>query len=238
MYPDYMCNRTVVRHIDNSDWPLLRIRYKGNDQTAHTITVDNNGDDSSTLLVTITEGTTDYKFAGQSTTGATTTSTIQALVDEINDIATGNWEAQRLGAADYPLTTNDFIDVSATSISREWTETLYVDVSELSAQIHQTRIGVPEYDTRGPVALGLINGQATFSTDAGIKVSQDRGKETDASHEVTIFDKNFGTSATSENIFDVSTSTKWPVYEGPLLVEVDGTDPTVVDVHIHFKAGH
>lgn len=236
----YKPRTTMVKRLqwtDSTD-PLMRIRYTGNDTTAHTAKIEILnifGGTADIFGLTLTEGTTTYGFSGATATGSTNdtdvvTATLQACVDAINDL--GTWEAQRLnGPADYSLNSNDFIALSETSINREWTDIAYRDVSEV---VHASaRIGIPEVDKRGRVAVGRIKGPISATTDATLYMSEDRGKsETDEKlllqHAFAAVD---GTVATPWD-YTSSGQESWPVFNGPLLFEIKSSTAVAATTYV------
>ena len=208
--------------------PLMQIRYIGDDAT-HTYTLDNNGS-SSELLITLTDVTT-----GASTIIGNTSDTLTTLIAAINAIP--SWEARRYnGPADYDTGTDDFIDVAATSIGREWTNALYRDSSEIFGTTG--RIAIPQMGDKGMVTILKVEGQATgASTDPWIKIIRDTTEASADGEEVVLYKEL--TTDTETDIWDF-TDIGGLSFQGPILIEVGsatGSMPTACDIRVLYSNG-
>lgn len=217
-----------ILHTDTAQ-ALIQVKYLG-DASVHTIAFDNNGGgDTDALLVSIVEGTTTTTF---DVDGADeTAATLQALVDGINAIEDSNgkknWRARRAnGTADYSLDSDNFIDMAATAVGRQWSSLLYRDASEITAT--SLRIAIPEFTDsvnndpcQGEIEIGLIRGNATYGSGAvSVSVSRDPGKA--ATDEELILP---GVAAANTTVNgDIFNNLDAPLrFRGPALIEVVGT---------------
>jgi hypothetical protein len=227
----------VLTHADTT-LPMLRIKFSHNPiageatsamPTRATITVGNAAGGSSTLRVTI--AVTKVDEAGSATTTSTlldgvtggsgsptVCATLGALIAALNDI--DGITAQRLhAAADYPLTTNDFVDMAATDIPEDFMECFYRDVSEVYYMA--ARIGIPEPIDSGRMKLLGISGVINGATGGTVKVSRDPDDEDATQESVYLVFTAVEDTLTAYINDDMNDAA---VYRGPLLIEVVSSD--------------
>jgi len=229
---------------DTANAPL-QIRYTGKRETTAsggTITIDNNGDDSSTLLITLVgwaDGAASTKYFsgdGYAAGGAddTVVTTLQALIDAINGAGIG-FEARRAnGLTDLATDTDNFIDIAATQISQDWTNVLYRDASEYNATGWTGRAGVPEINKRGRIEILKLVGTGTYAS--GIltwNVISDRGSA--PADEVSIFSVLGAATTVEATVFDYSTMESPPVVNGPIAIEAIGAAVSAVTATLLYR---
>jgi len=206
--------------------------------TKCTLTIDNDGGGgSNTLRVAIkrtyvdNDGSnatvTTYNYDGVTGNSPTTvTATLGALITALNLIP--GISARRLhAAADYPLTTNDFVDLTETDIREDYMNVLYRDVSEVYYMA--MRIGIPEACDSGRMKLLGIAGVINGATAGTVTVSRDPD-DTDATDETVLLQftavEDTLTAYVNDDMNDAAT------YRGPLLIEVSSSDLTASTTYL------
>ena len=225
---------------DDTTNSLLQARYIGKRETTATggtITIDNNGDDSSTLLVTFVgwSGTAASTFivAGQTTTGATTCATLGAMIAAVNGADIGFELRRNHGMADIATDTDDFIDIAATQFSDQWTNFLFRDASEYATG-WSGRAGVPNIAGQSRIELLKLVGTATYASGSlAWKVSNDRGDT--AAEEVELYNVAGGATTVEGTIFDYSTMESPPVVSGPISIEAVATATSAVSAKLLYR---
>lgn len=220
----------------DTTFPLLQARFIGDRETTAsggTLTVAPTGDDSSELLVTAVgwdktasppAARTDL-YAGNTTTGATVTATLQALIDAINGDPNGFEVRRAHGMSDLSLATDDFAVLSATQIGEDWTNFLFRDASEYAAIGYSYRIGVPEINKRGRIELLKIEGLFTYTGTSTWKVTSDRGSS--AAEEQVLFQAAAAATTVRGSLVDFTDLNDPPVFNGPLAIEITNSGGSI-----------
>ena len=220
----------------------LQARYIGKRETTAsggTITIDNNGDDSSTLLVTFvgwdasTDAASTLIIAGQTTTGATVAATIGAMIAAVNGADIGFELRRNHAMADLSTATDDFIDLTATQFSTEWTNFLFRDASEYATG-WSGRAGVPNIAGQSRIELLKLVGTGTYASGSlAWKVSNDRGDT--AAEEVELYNVAGGATTVEGTVFDYSTMESPPVVSGPISIEAVATATSAVTAKLLYR---
>lgn len=223
---------------------LIDVRYLGDEAASMTI-APTGGSSSSKLKVTVTTGSNTYVITPSSSdTNDAEATTIDGLLNEINDIGQtkgGNhegWEARRrncLGAQS--IDSDDFASLSETYIGNNWTTCLRQDISAVSGAFASglgfTAVRLVNYDfarrdaltnqfktPKGYIELGWLDFTVSFSSTAPtIKIVDDEGNEHWDSGDLST-----ATHKTSDGLFSFENPL---VLQGPILVGVHC--PAVLD---------
>lgn len=217
--------QVALMAMSDTTQPLIQVWYDGDDRadTTPTITIDNNGA-TSTLDIALTDNTGTLNLAGTATASHTTVATLQALVDAINarrGTSKYGWHAVRYnGPADYPLNTDDFIDIAATEVPATPTNFLYRDVSEILTS--NLRLSNPETGDEGEIEIALVQGNATYGSGAVTgKMSIDQG--TTAAEELQFFAWTAAATTVESTPYDGLSSGSPIRVRGPVLIEITGS---------------
>jgi len=212
----------------------LQARYIGKRETTAsggTLTIDNNGDDGSKLLITAVgwdasadAAKTKYYAASAYTAGGTDTTvctTLQALIDAINGDDIGFEVRRNHGMSDLTTNSDDFLDIAATQFSDSWTNFLFRDEGNAGYQAAgwSARCGVPNISGKSRIEILKLVGTGTYAAGSiAWKVSNDRGSA--AADEVELYNVAGAATTVEKEIFDYSTMENPPVVSGPLAVEL------------------
>lgn len=203
---------------------------------------DANGSTGSKLIVFVNVGSsaaayTQYQFSAYATgvtdpggidSSPTHTQclTLGALVKALRSIP--QLDCYRLhGAADLSIDTDDFIDVTSVNIAgNNWTKTLYQDASEVN--VFTMRVGNPETFDRGRMKLIRIEGILAGASGGTVKLYEDPDDESaDDVVELLSF-----ASAAAQTAYVNNDMLNASVYRGPLLLEVNDSSATDVDMKL------
>lgn len=242
---------------------------KGNGESPNNyaaIEIDANGSDASKLIIFLNIGVsaTDYSQYQYSAAAAgvtdpsavdsspthTQVTTLGALIKAINSLGVdankftgtdpiGLWAHRLHAPADYTLDTDDFIDLAEERITKNFSDYLYKDASEVLTTAF--RLGNPQEVNgkcgRGKIEIVSIQAlvDSASETDCVFKMSQDVD-ELDATKEIELgFTKNVPDGVWS-TLHDFSNAPI--VQEGPILFEITATVSMVVGAKclINYKS--
>ena len=225
---------------------LLQIKYVGKRETTAsggTITIDNNGDDNSKLLITMVgwdaaNDAADTKYYAASaysagSTDTTVTATLQSLIDAIETDDIGFVVRRAHGMSDKSTNSDDFVDLTATQFGEDYTNFLFRDSSEILTG-WSGRAGVPGISGKGRIELLKLVGTGTYvSGSLTWKVSTDAGSA--AASEVELFNVAGGATTVEATVFDFSTMENPMVVNGPVSVEAVATATSAVSAKLLYR---
>lgn len=214
---------------------LFQTRFIGNRETTASggsLTIDNDGDDNTKLLITavgwdanaaVPAAVTKYYAASAYAAGgadATVVTTLQALIDAIHADNIGFELRRAHGMSDVTVDSDDFIDIAATQFSGDWTNFAFRDSGNAGydAAGWSTRVSSPEIGKKGQIELVSLKATATYSGGSvAIKVSEDR--KDSAAGEVQLFNVPAAATTVETTVFDFALNPRPLIVNSPISIE-------------------